>query len=606
MSLIFLQESDMEKVSQQNVSSNSGTAWYRRPEFWFFLTAIAGLLFRAEYLREFSAFEHFNCAVGADVQDYHDRALGILNGQIFSDVPDIHAPLYAFFLAGIYKVFGIVPAAARVVQLVLNWGAWLWLTFLLYKRGASRKESLIFLIFAMFTPVVVFHQAELISETLLVMIFALALGCFTMAEKHKSLRWQLGAGFAAGLGVLTHGFMWAYAAAETLYALSRKEWKKAGVFFCGVMLAVLPVIFAKSVYYEKLTPLQKNSVFNVWLGHNPKADGGCWLRPGEAWEREHRNTAKEAAERGITVERIYLERMAEFYRENPGAVVKLLVKKVWKLILPVEFIAGADSPAMIYKTNFQYYLRFIAAIVGFFAVAGAALLMLKPPQKFHAYIHFLLLTASLALAQVLTVTSGRYRMGMMPGVMLLAALAIAAMTRKQLFVACAGAVLLAGMLPSIPRIDPEERSNMGEAWYRCGKFDKADAALEYASRYIDHPTMFGNLRGIMAEKRGDFQQAEKFYLQAISDYDPEANFNLGMMLSKNFPSRREEALMFLHAGVRLDPSRPDAWNQIGVNAVYLGDWTVAEIAFEAALKLVPEHTGYRSNLEFVRKQRQKP
>ena len=63
--------------------------------------------------------------------------------------------------------------------------------------------------------------------------------------------------------------------------------------------------------------------------------------------------------------------------------------------------------------------------------------------------------------------------------------------------------------------------------------------------------------------------------------------------------------MFLHAGVRLDPSRPDAWNQIGVNAVYLGDWTVAEIAFEAALKLVPEHAGYRSNLEFVRKQRQK-
>ena len=603
--MISLPESDMEKFSQQSINSNSGTAWYRRPEFWFFLTAIAGLLFRAEYLREFSAFDHFNCVVGADVQDYHDRAVEILNGQVFSAAPHIHAPLYGFFLAGIYKIFGVVPAAARVVQVVLNWGAWLLLTFLLYKRGASRKESLIFLIFAMFTPVVIFHQAELISETLLVMIFALALGCFTMAEKHKSLRWQCGAGFAAGLGVLTHGFMWAYAAAETVYALSKKEWKKAGIFFCGVMLAVLPMIFAKSVYYEKLTPLQKNSVFNVWLGHNPKADGGCWLRPDESWAREHRETANEALRRGISVERIYLERIVDFYRENPGAMPKLLLKKMWKLILPVEFIAGADSPAMIYKTNFQYYLRFIAVIAGFFAVAGAVLLKLKPPQKFQPYIHFILLAASLGLAQVLTVTSGRYRMGMMPGVLLLAALAAAAMTRKHLLIAIAGAVLLAGMMPEIPRIDPEEQSIMGEVYYRKGKFDEAEKALEYASRYIDHPTSFGNLRGIIAEKRGDFKQAEKFYRQALKDYDPEAYFNLGLMLSKNFPERREEALILLVTGVKLDPGRPDVWNQLGVNAVHLGDWTVAEIAFSAALKLVPEHPGYRSNLEFVRNQRRK-
>ena len=309
--------------------------------------------------------------------------------------------------------------------------------------------------------------------------------------------------------------------------------------------------------------------------------------------------------RGISPERIYLERIVDFYKENPGAIVKLFCKKLAMLIMPVEAVAGADSPAMIYKTNFQYYLRFAAVIVGFFAIYGLVMLKLKPPQSFYPYVHFLLLTAALGLAQLLTVTSGRYRLPMMPGVLLLAALAIAALTKKQMFVAIAGSIMLAGMVPGVPRIDAEERSIMGEVYYRCGKFDKADAALEYASRYIDHPTSFGNLRGIMAEQRGDFKQAEKFYLQALKDYDPEAYFNLGMMLSKNFPERREEALMHLFSGVKLDPSRPDAWNQIGVNAVHLGDWKIAEIAFNAALKLVPEHPGYRSNLEFVRKQRQK-
>ena len=58
----------------------SGTVWYRRPDFYFWMIAAAGLLFRLEYLREFSSFVHFDCAIGPDVQDYHDRALGILAG----------------------------------------------------------------------------------------------------------------------------------------------------------------------------------------------------------------------------------------------------------------------------------------------------------------------------------------------------------------------------------------------------------------------------------------------------------------------------------------------------------------------------------------------
>lgn len=577
-------------------------AWYCRPDFWFYFIAAAGLLFRAEYLREFAAFDHFNCIAGADVQDYYDRACGILNGEIFPSRPDIHAPLYGFFLAGIFKIFGIVPGWARAIQLLLNWGAWIFLSILLRKRGASLKESLIFLGLAMFTPVVIFHQAELISESLLIVIFALCLGCLFKAEKDDSPRWMLCAGVVSGMGVLAHGFMWAFAAAETVYALWQRKWKCAGIFFCGVMLAVLPVILVKSIYYEKFTPLQKNSVFNIWLGHNPKATGGCWLRPDESWAKEHRETAREAAQRGISVERIYIERMIGFYKENPRAISKLLFKKALMLILPVEAVAGADTPAMIYKTDFQYYLRFMAVIIGFFAISGLVLLEIRPPQSFRPYIHFLLLTFSLALAQLATVTSGRYRMPMMPGVLLLAALALAALKRKQVFAAAAGAVLLAGIIPGVPRIDAEEQAIMGEVYYRKGKFDEAEKALKFASMYIDHPTSFFNLLGIIAEKRGDLQRAEEFYWQAKKDYDPEANFNLGLMLSKNFPRRRDEATILLIEGLKLDPNRPDVWNQVGVNAVHLGQWKAAEEAFSAAVKLLPDHPGYRNNLNFVRKQ----
>ena len=143
----------------------SGTVWYRRPDFYFWMIAAAGLLFRLEYLREFSSFVHFDCAIGPDVQDYHDRALGILAGELLPDRPHIHAPLYSFFLALLYKLTGNSIPWVRFIQLALNWGAWIGFAKILQWRKAPQKVVLGFLSFAMFVPALIFHQAELISET---------------------------------------------------------------------------------------------------------------------------------------------------------------------------------------------------------------------------------------------------------------------------------------------------------------------------------------------------------------------------------------------------------------------------------------------------------
>ena len=94
----------------------SGIAWYRRPDFWFWTIAVCGLLFRLEYLREFSQQINFSSAVGPDVQEYHERALEILNGRIFPEEPEIHGPLYSFFLAALYKITGSsIPDRTSVV-----------------------------------------------------------------------------------------------------------------------------------------------------------------------------------------------------------------------------------------------------------------------------------------------------------------------------------------------------------------------------------------------------------------------------------------------------------------------------------------------------------
>ena len=593
--------------NNNGTSTLSGTVRQMlRPDICFWIIAIAGLLFRIEYLREFSQLPHFAYAVGPDVQDYHDRALGILAGHFFPAEPDIHAPLYSCFLALLYRFTGNSVGWVRAIQLFLNWAAWVWLAKILKNSGTAIKTVLCFLALAMFTPVTVFHNAEIISESLLLPLTAVCIYCFLRAEKENfpaGKKWLFFAGTAAGAGIITHGFFLAFAAAEAGFMAWKKQWQRGLLFCAGIALVTLPVIAAKSIFYERMTGLQANSMFNIYLGNNPSADGGCYLRPGRPWEQEHRNTAREAAERKISVNRLYLERMISFYKDSPGALVTLPVKKLWKLILPVEFISGADSPAMIYKTPLQYHLRFLANITGLLAVIGVFMLLFRKLPASGK--HFFILTAALAAAQIISVTSGRYRMGMMPGIMLLGAYAAAALNKRQLVITTLGIIMLTVMLPDVKRIDPEERSLTGEVYLRQGKLDEAENALAYAAEYMDDPTRFCNMRGIIAEKQNRLDDAERFYRMALDEFNPQGHFNLGMMLSKTAPEQRTLASALLVAGLKLDGNRPDVWNQLGVNFVYENNLFLAEQAVAEAVKLAPTHPGYRKNLDLIRSLRRK-
>ena len=70
----------------------------------FLLIALSGLLLRGLYLFEYAHFVNFDLAIGADIGEYQSRALEILKGKFFPDTPDIHAPLYSFFLAALQKI----------------------------------------------------------------------------------------------------------------------------------------------------------------------------------------------------------------------------------------------------------------------------------------------------------------------------------------------------------------------------------------------------------------------------------------------------------------------------------------------------------------------
>ena len=154
-----------------------------------FLLILAGFFLRLEYLREFAPAVNFDLAVGADVMEYDARARGILAGRFFSRIPDIHGPLYSCFLALVYRISDYSVPAARTIQLFLNFLAWIGIFFLLIRRyRVPVRGGLIFLALAMLYPVPFFHQAELISESLMLPLSAGFLWLMTLADEPERRR----------------------------------------------------------------------------------------------------------------------------------------------------------------------------------------------------------------------------------------------------------------------------------------------------------------------------------------------------------------------------------------------------------------------------------
>ena len=151
------------------------------------------------------------------------------------------------------------------------------------------------------------------------------------------------------------------------------------------MLLIVPVVVAKSIYYGKFTGIQNNSTYNLWIGNNPDATGGCYLRPGRSWQTQLNNARTEAAEKGVSENRIFAEKVLDFYCHAPAQLVILPLKKMALLLSPAEPVAGADPECLIRRTMVQKLGAGMMAAVVLLAICGI-FFAVKKREKL--YIHF--------------------------------------------------------------------------------------------------------------------------------------------------------------------------------------------------------------------------
>ncbi len=597
------------------------------------LLALAGILLRVWYLYDFSGAPNYAVAAGADVEEYFQRAKELLAGAVFPAEPDIHAPVYSWFLALALKFLNRSIPAVRILQCALNYGAWLAFYALLHREGVALKLRLGFLALAMLMPIPVFYQCELVSESLLV-VEAAAVFWLLRASERRSFA-ALGAGAALGVMNLTHPMTLLFSLLEVGFAAYKKAYRTAALAALGVLLVVGLWCGAKSLHYHRLLGIQENAAFNVYLGNRPGADGKCSIRPGRQWRKVHREARAEAAKRGVSVDQVFRTRILDFWVHHPFAALGLWVKKAVLVFSPLEYASGSDIPPLLYASDAVFAGRFLTPAL--FLLAWFGLWRIFRSRSWGTYRHYLLLFFAMYLAQIVTVTSGRYRMLMMVPVFLFCAIGVADYPWRRWWFLPLALVLVSGAFnyTAYGKQRGEAASIYAGIALANGDFDQADELALYAGGHgrYDDPSRLENLRGTIAERRGRFAEAAEHYRRAVKREPemPQGWMNLANLASqarnraeaerlyaealKRGPRSGEVlynyALFRFNSGgecaellkrlLTADPANHAGWNLAGNFALRQGDHRRAAACFERAAACADEplKSRYRNNRRIV-------
>jgi 4-amino-4-deoxy-L-arabinose transferase-like glycosyltransferase len=105
-----------------------------------------------------------------DAFGYHARALGVLQSGTFASFGALRTPGYPLFLAGVYSLFGVKPAVAIFIQVVLS-SFTVALVYDWARMGIGRPAAIVAAAALAVEPHTVFYTVTLMTDTLFVLIF---------------------------------------------------------------------------------------------------------------------------------------------------------------------------------------------------------------------------------------------------------------------------------------------------------------------------------------------------------------------------------------------------------------------------------------------------
>ncbi len=552
---------------------------------------------------------------------FHEWGADIAAGRASTEV-FYHAPLYAYFLAGLYHFFGTDPFVARVAQAFLG-AAGCALLVVVGRAFFDRRTGLAAgLILALWPSAILFdglHKKTSLELFLVLAVFALLARA---KERPRTFLWG-GAGLALSLlcacrenGLVLAPVVLAWIALGFRGASRGARLRWGCTFLAGLLVAPLAMGVRNRLVAGEFVFGTANSGANFWIGNHPGASGLFEpLVPGRGSAPYDPTDARRLAEEGEgralawrEVSRHWWRRSVDEIAHDPLAWAGLLARKAFYLVSAQRWVDDHDLSAF---QDESWLLRALGSILryGFFGPLGLAglLLCVREGRLWLLSVSWLALGAS----QVLFFLVERFRMSLLP------------------------LLLLFGVQAGFELVRAIRARRWGRAGALVGVAGASALAVHWPTGVAEWPrSATYNFLGIAWEDRGDSAQALRWFERAleIAPENAAARFNAGMALlrlEREVEAREhlEQAARFepafaagsfvvlaeFHAGhgdlrgaltllVRareIDPSDATSANSLGVVLRRLGRAAEAVAAYRDAARLDPRMVEAHNNLAWL-------
>jgi len=325
---------------------------FKRDSFWVILFFISALSIRFIFLYQFINTLFFIPAENnLDPSFYHAWAQQIVSGHFLPDGLFPGMPLFAYWLALVYKIWGVHVFIAKSANIVL--GSCTAVCVYAIGRAVFDKKVAIFVgILYVVCPIFIVYELFLVGTALETFLLSVSFLLSIIAFKEQKNKLFLLTGLCMGFSSLARMSIVVYLVFYVItIVLSNKRQNgiKALILIVGFVLAILPVLIHNYSATHKLTLSTAHSGINFYIGNNPEARG-TFRAPDEivANSNDIFKGARVIASRNssavlsdLEVSQYWSHHAKKFIFENPLTWLRLLARKL------LLFINVRDIPDIV-------------------------------------------------------------------------------------------------------------------------------------------------------------------------------------------------------------------------------------------------------------------
>lgn len=431
--------------------------FWNRPDTLFILVFSIALALRiAQFFFLRTSDPSFNHLLyGVDTKTYDDLAQTILAGDwLLRSVP-IHymGPLYVYFLATVYGIFGHHYEAAHAVQYFLG-AASAAIIFLAARCWFSNRVAFLAGLFPALSATLIVYEGYLLPESLIFFLVALVILVTGLARRNPNRWWYwLLLGFILGLTAIQRANILLCAFGIVFWIsfgfnehILRRRSIAIVLFIFGIVLALTPVTLHNRIIGGQWTLITNNGPVNFYIGNGVEANGA--FHPGPIFEQHSKEVAA-----GTTTWR---ELLIDDIKSDPSRWVALMLKKTYL------FWAAYDPPD---NFNYELYKRFTplteSGQLPYYLVASlgfVGMVVAWPRRRFLMELYFFIFICMISV--VFVFVSGRFRLLAMAPMSIFAGVALWKMVtwiqshQWRNFTAACASVMVLLLLLNIYSLEP--------------------------------------------------------------------------------------------------------------------------------------------------------